>query len=67
MTVRDLDRLVTKTEISPVSKRALKDVRKAVISGACGDPEVGTGSWSIAIDNTAGSPMRMTFSFRRDS
>lgn len=67
MTVQDLDRLVTKTAISPASKRALKDVRRAVISGECGDAEVGAAAWSVAIDTTAGQPVRMTFSFRRDS
>ena len=67
MTVRELDRLVTKTAISPASKRALKDVRRAVMTGTCGDPEVASGRWSISLDTSAGQPVHMTFSFRREN
>ena len=66
MTLPDLDRLVSKTEISPASKRALREVRRAVISGYCGDAEIGTGYWSVAFDTQGGTPTRMRFSFRRD-
>jgi len=65
MTVRDLDKLVTKTEISPASKRALKEVRRAVQTGIVGDPVVGHASWAIAIDTAKGVPVRMVFSFKR--
>lgn len=66
MTVADLDRLVTKTAMTPVSKRALRDVRKAVIAGIVGEAEISRASWSIAVDTVQGVPMTMTFSFRRD-
>lgn len=65
MTVRELDRLVTKTQLSPVSKKALRFVRKAVVSGTCGDASVGHASWSVSIDSTEGTPVRMSFSFKR--
>lgn len=66
MTVQDLDRLVSKTVINPVSLSALKSVRKAVMSGRCGDPSVGEGTWSISIDTEVGRQVRMSFSFKRD-
>jgi hypothetical protein len=66
LTVKDLDRLVTKTEITPLSKRALRNVRHAVIAGTAGDAEVGHAKWSISMDTSLGVPLRMTFSFRRN-
>ena len=66
MTIRDLDRLVTRTDLTPVSKTALKVVRKAVISGRCGSAEVGRASWSVTLDTEGGSGVRMNFSFKRD-
>jgi hypothetical protein len=65
MTVRELDRLVTKTELSPVSKKALSFVRQAVISGVADGPDIGSASWSVAIDTLNGVPVRMNFSFKR--
>lgn len=66
MTLRELDQLVSRTSITPVSKRALKDVRRAVQTGFCSDPTVGGAHWSVAFDTVAGMPVRMTFSFQRD-
>jgi hypothetical protein len=66
MTIRDLDRLVSKTEMTPASKTALKAVRRAVMSGRCGNAEVGTGNWSITLDTDAGYGVKMNFSFKRD-
>ncbi len=66
MTVADLDRLVSKTELTPVTKRALRAVRTAVMSGKCGDAETGTGTWSISVDSEGGTPTRLRFSFKRD-
>ena len=53
--------------MNPISKKALRSVRKAVMSGRCGDPEVGSGSWSISIESREGQPVRMRFSFKRDT
>jgi hypothetical protein len=66
MTIQDLDRLVTKTNMTPASKRALKEVRRAVMTGGAIDPDVGAASWSIALDTLAGMPVRMSFSFKRE-
>lgn len=67
MTIRELDRLVSKTEMTSISKTGLKAVRKAILSGRCGDPEVGTGTWSISMTSIGGSPVKMNFSFKRDT
>lgn len=53
--------------MNPISKMALRSVRKAVITGRCGDPEVRSGSWSVVVDTSEGQPTRMTFSFKRDT
>jgi hypothetical protein len=65
MTVRELDRLVTRTDLNPLSKRALRNVRRAVMSGRSGDPEVGDYSWSVSMETEDGQPVRMRFSFKR--
>ena len=65
MTVSELDRLVSQTEMNPSSKNALKVVRSMVMKGMCGDAEVGRAGWSVAIDTLAGRPVRMSFSFKR--
>lgn len=67
MTIRELDRLVSKTDINPQAKTGLKAVRKAVMSGRCGDARVGTGTWSVSMTSIGGSPVTMSFAFKRDS
>jgi hypothetical protein len=65
MTVQDLDRLITKTELNPVSKKALRAVRTAVMTGSVGEPDVNQLHWSIKIQADGGYPVKMTFGFRR--
>lgn len=65
MTVADLDRLVSRTEVNPIAKIGLKEVRRAVLTGRCGEPDVSEASWSISIDSEAGRQVRMSFSFKR--
>ncbi len=67
MTVSEFDRLVSKTDVNEVNKGAISVVRKAVMSGSCGNAEVGRGVWSIAIDTSAGRQVRMSFNFKRVS
>lgn len=67
MTIRELDRLVSKTEITPLSRQGLRAVRKAVMSGRCSDPQLGGGTWSVSMTSIGGSPVRMNFSFKRDT
>ncbi len=66
MTVSDLDRLVSKTELTPLTKKALKDVRRAVMSGRTGNTEIGHANWSVEVQSLSGTPLRIKFSFKRD-
>ena len=66
MTVRDLDRLVSKTELTPLTKTALRGVRKAIMSGRTGNAEIGHASWSVEVQSLNGTPLRIRFSFKRD-
>lgn len=65
MTVAELDRLVTKTDLDPTVKQALRVVRKAVISGQASDPVLGQYTWSISVDAPNGA-CRFRFSMRRN-
>lgn len=67
MTIRDLDRLVSKTEMTPLTKRGLRFVRKAVMSGHIADIHQNSGFWSVSMDSDGGSQVTMSFSFKRDS
>lgn len=67
MTIRDLDRLVSKTEMTPLSKTMLKRVRKAVMSGQSVDAQKRKGTWTVAMDSDGGSQVTMSFSFKRES
>jgi hypothetical protein len=66
MTRQDLDRLISRTELNPVNKKALRGVRKAVVSGRVGEPDIRSATWSISIQTDGGYPATMTFSFKRD-
>lgn len=67
MTIRDLDRLVSKTEMTPTTKTALKRVRRAVMSGKVSDVNGNKATWSVSFDSDGGSQVTMSFSFKRDS
>jgi hypothetical protein len=67
MTTRDLDRLVSKTELNPVNKQVLREVRKAVMSGRAGDAVIGEADWMIGMVSRGGSGMRFHFSFKKVS
>lgn len=66
MTIQELDRLVSKTELTPVSKQVLRKVRKAILSGQDTHPVIGNYTWRIEVDNSEGVPTRFTFSMRRN-
>lgn len=66
MTIRELDRLVSQTEMTPLNKMALRRVRKAVTSGQVGDVQSGSATWSVSFDTDGGSQVTMSFSFKRD-
>lgn len=66
MTTRELDRLVSRTSLTPTSKQVLREVRHAVISGRAADPAIGESSWSVGIVSRGGSTgFRYTFSFKK--
>ena len=64
-TIRDLDRLVSKTELTPVTKTALRGVRRAILTGLASDPEEGEAEWRIGITSRGGNAMRFHFSFKK--
>lgn len=66
MTIQELDRLVSKTELNQTSKQVLRRVRKAILSGQEVHPEVGNYTWRIEVDNVEGQPTRFSFSMRRN-
>lgn len=66
MTIQELDRLVSKTELTPSSKQVLRRVRKAILSGQEVHPVIGNYSWRIEVDNVEGQPTRFSFSMRRN-
>ena len=63
MDQKALDRLVTRSTLNPTSKRLLRGVRKAVMSGRAGDARSGKVEWSVAFDNEKGTPIRLTLKF----
>lgn len=67
VTIRDLDRLVSKTELTPVSKKVLRSVRKAIVAGRTGETDIGRASWSVEVQSLHGTPLRIKFSFKREN
>lgn len=65
MTIQELDRLVSQTELTPVSKQILRKVRRAVMSGQEAHPIIGRYTWTVEVDNLEGTPTRISFSMRR--
>ncbi len=65
VTTRDLDRLVSRTELGPYSKQALREVRKAVLTGRSGDPQTGEAEWYIGVVTKGGSSVRFRFSMKK--
>ena len=65
VTTRDLDRLVSNTMLTPVSKRALKEVRHAIMTGRATDPIAGSADWEIGISNRGNTGMTFKFSFKK--
>lgn len=66
MTVAELDRLVTKTELAPRTKQVLRVVRKAVMTGQATDAVIGQYTWSVSVDVPNGTARRFRFSMRRN-
>lgn len=65
MTTRELDRLVSQTEMTPAAKQALRVVRKAVMSGHATEPEVHRYDWKVGVSQRNGGGVRFSFSLRK--
>lgn len=65
MDTRDLDRLVTKTELSPLVKVALRRVRKAIEAGEVESFQIDKYKWSVRVSNPKGLSCTWTFTMRK--
>lgn len=63
--IKDIDRLVSRTQLTLVSKRALREVRHAVLTGRATDPVAGSADWEIGITSRGGSGYKFRFSFKK--
>lgn len=61
MDTRDLDRLVSKTDLSPMVKLALRRVRRAIEAGDVSGLTVSKRSWSIRVADPNGLNCTWTF------
>lgn len=67
MDSRDLDRLVTKTELSPFVKIALRHVRKAIAQGEVTGFSISRKSWSVRVADPKGLSCTWTFTLKDDN
>jgi hypothetical protein len=67
MDIRDLDRLVTKTEINPFVKMALRRVRKAIAEGEVTEFSISKHKWSVKVADTKGLSCTWTFTMKDDN
>lgn len=65
MDIRELDRLVSKTELTPASKLMLRTVRKSAMSGRVRGPEMDDYKWSVYVEDFGSSGAKFTFALRR--
>ncbi len=64
MTTSQLDRLVSKTELNPFVKAALRKVRKAIETGDVTGYSVSKHSWSVRVANPNGLSCTWTFTMK---
>ncbi len=67
MDTRDLDRVISKTELSPLVKVFLRRVRKAIDSGDVKSFTVNKSSWSISVMDYYGFCCTYVFTFRKEN
>lgn len=67
MDTRDLDRLVTKTELNPFVKMALRRVRKAIETGNVTGFRINKNSWSVKVADPKGLSCTWTFTLKDDN
>jgi len=66
MDVRTLDRLVSKTELTPASKMMLKVVRKSIMKGRVKGPLMTDYSWTVMVQEFAGQSAKLTFKLKKE-
>lgn len=64
MDTRDLDRLVSQTELNPYVKIALRRVRKAIAAGSVSGFSIDKHKWSVRVVDPSGLSCTWTFSLR---
>jgi hypothetical protein len=64
-TVQELDRLVSKTVLDPVTKRGLRIVRRAIETGRAGEVVIADHQWTVPVDSPDGTPIRVSFRLRK--
>ena len=66
-TTKELDRLVSKTYLTPIKKQALREVRRAALAGRASDPVLGEADWEISIGTRGGSNVSFRFAWKKVS
>lgn len=67
MNTRDLDRLVSRTDINPFAKMALRRVRRAISEGNVTSYSISKHSWSVRVANPKGLSCTWTFTLKDDN
>lgn len=66
VTIRELDRLVSKTEITPASKMLLRAVRKSTMRGRVRGPHMSRYTWSVIVEDFGTSGAKFRFNLKRE-
>lgn len=64
MDVRELDRMVSKTELNPFVKMALRRVRKVIETGQVTGLTISKNSWSVRVADPRGLSCTWTFTLK---
>lgn len=67
MDTRDLDRMVTKTELNPFVKMALRRLRKNIEQGNVTGYSMTKKSWSVKVADPRGLECTWTFTLKDDN
>jgi hypothetical protein len=67
MDTRDLDRMVTRTEINPFVKMALRRVRRAIAEGEVTGFSISKHKWSVKVSDPKGLSCTWTFTLKDDN
>lgn len=65
VTIRELDRLVSKTEITPASKLLLRAVRKSTMRGRVRGPLLSRYTWTVIVEDFGSSGAKFRFNLKR--